>query len=139
MSAVNRRGSSQDVARTRVRDAAARAALRRVLVAYAARNPTLGYCQAMNFVGAALLDALNGDEVGWLVTFNSQRVRATPYSETVSRAADPCVWVGGGPRPHRRVCRARWGARRDRAVSVVWCRGSIQPRDRKSVGEGKSV
>ena len=36
--------------------------LRRILLAYAARNKRVRYCQGMNFVGRLLLDAGGGDE-----------------------------------------------------------------------------
>jgi hypothetical protein len=38
------------------------AALRKVLVAYAAHDPKVGYCQGMNFLAALLLLAVDKDE-----------------------------------------------------------------------------
>ena len=44
-------------------------AMRRVLGAYALRNPSVGYCQSMNFVAAALLLALSTSAAGEEETF----------------------------------------------------------------------
>ena len=57
----------QDLARTFpgnawMRTGEGQAALRRVLLAFAAQNPRIGYCQSMNFLAAALLLALDRAE-----------------------------------------------------------------------------
>lgn len=59
-----KREIEQDVRRTlpshpMFQSEAGLAALRRVLLAYAARNPALGYCQSMNFLAAMLLRTLS--------------------------------------------------------------------------------
>lgn len=59
--------AAQDLARTFPGNAwvalgDGQAALRRVLLAFSAQNPRIGYCQSMNFLAAALLLALDRSE-----------------------------------------------------------------------------
>jgi hypothetical protein len=41
--------------------------LRRVLSAYVKRNPTVGYCQGLNFIAAVLLTKLREEEAFWVL------------------------------------------------------------------------
>lgn len=41
--------------------------LRRILLAFAARNPILGYCQSMNFIAAALLRYCDEETAFWIL------------------------------------------------------------------------
>jgi hypothetical protein len=43
-------------------------AIRNVLRAYIKRNPTVGYCQGMNFVVARLIQFMNEEEAFWTMT-----------------------------------------------------------------------
>jgi len=42
--------------------------LRRVLYAYVMRNPTIGYCQGMNFIVAKLLTCMDEEAAFWVMT-----------------------------------------------------------------------
>ena len=53
--------------------------LRRVLITYVKRNPTVGYCQGMNFIVGRLLQFMNEEEAFWTLTMIIETILPIDY------------------------------------------------------------
>ncbi|CAK4080308.1 unnamed protein product [Aphanomyces euteiches] len=70
------------------------AKLRRVLVAYAAHNPSLGYCQGLNYVVARLLQFIESEEeCFWLLTRMVAMLPEDYYTTMLGAAVDQHVFA----------------------------------------------
>lgn len=57
-----------------------RSSLQRVLEAYSRKNPTVGYCQGMNFIAAGLLVFMNEEEAFWMMSWIVEHLLQQYYS-----------------------------------------------------------
>lgn len=53
--------------------------LKRILVTYVKRNPTVGYCQGMNFIVGRLLQFMNEEEAFWTLTMIIETILPIDY------------------------------------------------------------
>ena len=70
-------------------------ALRRVLLAYALRNPAIGYCQSMNFITALLLYHLTEENAFWVLASLLEDILPSDYysSSMVGARVDQQVFL----------------------------------------------
>jgi hypothetical protein len=53
--------------------------LRNVLATYSKRNPTVGYCQGMNFIAGRLLNFMDEEEAFWTLAMIIETILPVDY------------------------------------------------------------
>ena len=77
-------------------DAAGRAALRRLLGAYARRNPAVGYCQGLNFIAATFALLMGEEDAFWCLAAVVENLQGGEYFD--ERMVAPQVGMRAGGR-----------------------------------------
>ena len=87
-------------------DGIGRDALKRVLFAYARHNPSVGYCQGMNFLTALLLLLMEEEAAFWCLAAIVEDILPGYFTNTMLAGANPFTTPRLLKPRHSSVCRS---------------------------------